>query len=320
MLHIHTYDLDFASKAVRQVYCPHRLTLLPGTRKVETQLDMSGPKEWPIVRLRYGAPVNVDAGDFPELFLIVRCLSGTGTMRQAHRSNAWYPGKTIPLSANLDTQLSFHKDFSKIAIKPNKLKLELLCSRWLGHPLDEDLRFDLSQFSDIMEHAWTGTLNLIESYGDLVHALPPAAIASLEEYVLTLLLKGHRHNYSVELETPDRGPHSRLVRRAEHYMMENAERPITISDVAVALNSSVRALQLKFRDEHDITPAMYFRKIRLELAHLALIDADATCSVTDVALRFGFLHLGRFAIHYKSRYGESPMATLVHRRAHRRKS
>jgi AraC-like DNA-binding protein len=33
-------------------------------------------------------------------------------------------------------------------------------------------------------------------------------------------------------------------------------------------------------------------------------------SITDIAYRFGFTHLGRFAAYYKKRFGVSPSATL----------
>jgi hypothetical protein len=48
---------------------------------------------------------------------------------------------------------------------------------------------------------------MLESGGFGVNALlPEAAEAALEEFVLTLLLRGHPHNFSEELERRERHP------------------------------------------------------------------------------------------------------------------
>lgn len=63
-------------------------------------------------------------------------------------------------------------------------------------------------------------------------------------------------------------------------------------------------------------PATYLRRVRLNGVRRALQqqNADST-TVTDVALKFGFWHLGRFAEQYYGLFGEAPHETL--RRAHR---
>ena len=55
----------------------------------------------------------------------------------------------------------------------------------------------------------------------------------------------------------------------------------------------------------------YLRQVRLGRAHLDLRIADpARGSVADIAGRWGFTHLGRFAATYRERYGCPPSQTL----------
>ena len=59
-------------------------------------------------------------------------------------------------------------------------------------------------------------------------------------------------------------------------------------------------------------PAVADASARLAGAHAALRDADPGdgTTVTEVALRFGFAHTGRFAAACRRRYGQAPSATL----------
>jgi transcriptional regulator GlxA family with amidase domain len=70
-------------------------------------------------------------------------------------------------------------------------------------------------------------------------------------------------------------------------------------------------LQYMFRKHRDCTPLEYLRRVRLHDAHLDLLTGNrATNTVSEVARRWGFGHLGRFAVHYREHYGESPHETL----------
>jgi transcriptional regulator GlxA family with amidase domain len=55
----------------------------------------------------------------------------------------------------------------------------------------------------------------------------------------------------------------------------------------------------------------YLRHLRLNRVHSTLLDADPrSVTVTAVACRWGFVHLGRFAAQYRQVFGEYPSTTL----------
>lgn len=86
----------------------------------------------------------------------------------------------------------------------------------------------------------------------------------------------------------------------------------TIVDICTAVGVSERALQYAFRTYVDMSPQAYLRISRLNRVRETLLASDPqNTTVTAVAMRFGFLHLSRFAFDYKRIFDELPSATLA---------
>lgn len=102
-----------------------------------------------------------------------------------------------------------------------------------------------------------------------------------------------------------------LLRRAIAFIDDNAHLDITATDIARRIYVTPRALQVMFRKHLDCTPMDYLRKVRLQHAHSELVAGDQLqTTVARVARRWGFSHLGRFAVLYRQNYGQSPHVTL----------
>lgn len=308
-MHCRTRDLDEATQAVGSIYCPHELHLDRRTRAIDARLTASNDRGTSLVQLAYGAQVDVDAGECPGLFLFMRCTRGEGIVRQDGVTTIWRHGSTVPVSAGLRTSFEFAASFEQISLRPDTASLENLCARLIGQPLDEELQFELSPFRPELEHTWGGALELLAS---LPASLPVPARVALEEFMLTMVLAGHRHNYSDLLLRPNavKRP-ERLAARAEAYVRKNLDdTSLTVSQIAHAMGVSVRALQAAFHEQLRRTPTEYLRVMRLEQVRQRLLVGSALDTVTDVALSHGFIHLGRFAQHYRTQFGESPSDTL----------
>jgi AraC-like DNA-binding protein len=305
-----TRNLDEAIDAVTKVYCPHTVEIVGPVRDIDACLEVEHPTSQPLVTLSYSAPVKIDALNFPRLFLMMRCASGAAATVQGRRSAEWRKGQTMPFSAGLDTQLWFDRDFVQRSIRLDMDKLGVQCARWLGRPLEQPLRFMLRPFSDELEQIWHRTLSYLWSSEEGTLALPSAAKAAFDEYLLTLLLHHHPHNFSEEMTQATPTPVPGLVRRAERFMTDNADTPITVSDVADHLGVSVRSLQAGFHKWRETTPTAFLRRLRLQLVRDQLLRSGQETTVTTVALRYGFAHLGRFSAHYRRAFGEEPSLTL----------
>ena len=97
---------------------------------------------------------------------------------------------------------------------------------------------------------------------------------------------------------------------------KNIRAPITVPELATKSGMSQRSLELAFHESLGISPRLYLLRLRLNSVYSELHASDAgSGKVTEVAMRWGFTELGRFAGYYKHLFGESPSVTLNCRKA-----
>ena len=86
---------------------------------------------------------------------------------------------------------------------------------------------------------------------------------------------------------------------------------IRIVDICRAAGVSARTLSRAFHAIHGVAPHRHLHALRLRGARQMLLSAhEEPATVTEVATRFGFGELGRFAVAYRAAFGERPSATL----------
>ncbi|MGV2870735.1 helix-turn-helix transcriptional regulator [Colwellia sp. E150_009] len=99
---------------------------------------------------------------------------------------------------------------------------------------------------------------------------------------------------------------TKAIQLVEHCLEDLDELP-KISEISAHLGVSERALEYAFARKYGISPIRYFKFIRL---HGARRDIRiGKLSVTDVAMKWGFSHLGRFSNTYRETFGELPSHT-----------
>lgn len=101
-----------------------------------------------------------------------------------------------------------------------------------------------------------------------------------------------------------------LVRRAEGYLKTQLDRPFDSRTLSLALGVGERQLERLFRDAYGHGPCHWHQMARMNLARSALLHAGRAASVTEIATRYGFAHLGRFSVMYRTVFGECPRDTL----------
>lgn len=139
---------------------------------------------------------------------------------------------------------------------------------------------------------------------------PPLLQAEVNRLTAVTFLDTFAHQ-TLTLDPVLLAPRNARLREAVEFIHTHAREPISSSDVARACNLSLRGLQAAFQSQLGTTPFEYLRGVRLEHVRAELLAAhpDDT-TVGDIAKRWGFLHLGRFAGSYAEKYGERPSDTL----------
>jgi transcriptional regulator GlxA family with amidase domain len=119
-------------------------------------------------------------------------------------------------------------------------------------------------------------------------------------------------NSARNLRSPpsEASPGRRLAREAVAWMGTHLTEMLTIGELCRALEARERTLHAAFCEHIGTSPKAYFKELRLAAARRELLHADQGIRVTDVALRWGFLHFGWFAHDYRQKFGEPPSATL----------
>jgi transcriptional regulator GlxA family with amidase domain len=109
---------------------------------------------------------------------------------------------------------------------------------------------------------------------------------------------------------------SSTFERVIDYVGRNLQTDITVQSLADKAQVSVRSLYLLFKKHLRITPQQYIREQKLLRIQACLADPNCNVrNVTELALDYGFVHLGRFAEHYRKQFAELPSDTLRQRRS-----
>ena len=109
-------------------------------------------------------------------------------------------------------------------------------------------------------------------------------------------------------------PLPRNVKRAIDLLLADLGRGWKVDDLARLCQIPRRTLEKQFRRFVGLAPLEFLRTERFGEARRRLLRAAPGTSVTQVATDCGFNHLGRFALAYRDRHGESPSDTLRRRR------
>jgi len=258
-------------------------------------------------RLRYST--SADNNVAPEVLLVVRPSAGALMVRLGREELAVSPGAPVLLPAGqpvsvlwADTEADCvcldADDIGRVAVETTGL--ETLALRFTG----------LRPMRPGLDRRWNDTVQTVTRavLGNRRTTARPLQAGQLAQRLAEAVLDTFP---STRLDTHRRVPPDHaapaVVRRAVDFIDANAERELTMSDIAAAAGIGPRGLQAAFLRHRDVTPTAYVGRARLDRAHRELVDSDPDDrdTVPAVAARWGF-GPGAFVTGYQQVYGSPP--------------
>ncbi|GAA3147003.1 AraC family transcriptional regulator [Streptomyces rectiviolaceus] len=314
--------MDEARQVIGATFYSNFMDVIDGPRPFRAEFDIGQLGALTLGELSCGADVRMRLGELGAYHVNI-LLGGqmhfrqggrAGTVATAERAGVFRPvGDTVVERWTGDCRI--------LAVKMDREALDQRLEQLLGRPVRAPLT--LAPELDTTRGPGRSWARLVTAVIEDLREEPgaPQAQASLytspliapplQEVILNGLLLSADHPFRDELTSPATKLRPTPVKRAMDAVLERPEHPFTPAGLAAEARVGVRWLQEAFRRYVGMSPMAYVRDVRLTRVRDELRAAEpGELSVSEVAHRWGFSHLGRFAEQYHARFGELPSQTL----------
>ena len=161
--------------------------------------------------------------------------------------------------------------------------------------LDNDKRF-----SDMLKKC-------IDTYSN-ADKLDHKTSAEIEKQIVDTMLK---ITHEQDVTVPHFTRSEKIAIKIKKQLFSHMDGTISIASFAEKHHISERSLQNAFRSLFDLTPVKFIRLLKLNHVHHELTKQHAKdITVSRVAQKWGFKHMGKFSQYYTELFGENPSVTL----------
>lgn len=304
-------DRDEARERIAAVFSPHTLEVVGPTEDLDVSVRARLMPSITVADIRHGAEVIIRPGRLTSYYEINVPIRGFTVSTCGAQETESRPGLAAILNPTESSTMRWSGDCAQLAVKVSRAVVERTVEGVLGHPPEEAVHFSVGfDLTSGPGRNWARAVALLREALD--DDAPDLVIRPLEELVVGQLLVTQPHNLTDRLAGAPRPVRPRYVSRVVDLIERDPAAALTATDMAREAGTSVRSLQAAFTEHLGTSPMSYLRKVRLARAHADLQAAGTGdgLSVADIAYRWGFGHVPRFAAAYRERYGCAPSQTL----------
>lgn len=312
---LRTSDIDEAQQVGARLITENRLRL-PREHTFAAHINGVDLDTVSLYYLDYGTQLDVDSAPLKDCFALLVPVTGSMSIQHQGREFEATSEKVAGvISPGEHLRMRWSPNLAVFCIRIDSRAMCEFAGSVLRNTDDRALRFDPIMARPAAVDAVLATVRLIADVWERAEAPAgphPHVVARLREQLMATLLLAHPNTYSDLLVQQPLNISRGVVRQAMEMIEANPASAPTVASIAQRIGISLRTLQIGFQRELGKTPAAYLREVRLSRARSELLTSgprDGT-TIADVASRWGFTHLGRFARYYREAYNENPSESL----------
>jgi len=262
---VRTCDVDEFHAALATIYSGPRLELLGRDKTVDVAINRYPLRHTDLSFGSYAAEIHME---FPETGFVSQIIPVRG------KAEAWVgrtkvamgAGRSVVISADATFGLIHNADYERFIFKIDESALKAKLAALVGAPIDR-LTFQPEQDGrHPMAKAFRNHfMFLVNQVNASDPPLPKAMLTEFEQALMVMFLHANRNNYSPLLERRAADAAPSEVRRAEEFIEANADRPITLEDLARVTGVSAFSLFRAFRKSRGYSPLEFAARVRSQL-------------------------------------------------------
>lgn len=260
---IRSCDIEAVREALGRIFARPSLTPTRGAAGFGAVVNNCRLRHVALAYSSYGAPVILE---YPgtELFVHLHPIRGTGEIVRGNVADVLAPGAGAVISPGDAQTLDINADYAHLVLRIDRDALTKKLAAMTGADLDAPIQMlahqDFSQPAARMLQQYLPLL--ARTLGETMAPYPDWWVAQTEQLLMTLFLCGHRHNYShlLEADASDAAPWQ--VRQAEEYIEANAQRAMSLDELAEVTGVSEFSLYRSFKRSRGYSPLEFAARQR----------------------------------------------------------
>jgi AraC-binding-like domain len=260
---VHSRSIEEVRETVARVYAKPTLVPAHGVTELNAAINRCRLPHTALAFSGYGVAVEID---YPatNIFSLLVPVRGAGEISCGRIATVLPAGGSAVRSAGISHRSIYSADYEHLILQIDAAVLTSKLSAMIGTQIGEPLQITpqanakhpaaqmLAQYIPLL----AGTLNAADP------PFPAWWIEQTEQLLMTLLLFGYRHNYShlIEQDAPDAAPWQ--VRRAEEFIEANADRAVSLEELAELTGVSAFSLFGSFRKYRGYSPLAFHAQVR----------------------------------------------------------